>query len=117
VYADPLFEKVFYNLFENAVRYAGPAPAVRVHCSCREESLVISVEDDGPGIPAGEKERIFLQGFGKNTGLGLFLVREILAMTGIVVRETGEAGQGARFEMLVSGGHWRFRDAGVPADR
>lgn len=117
VYADPMFEKVFYNLFENAVRYAGPAPAVRVHCSCREESLVISVEDDGPGIPAGEKERIFLQGFGKNTGLGLFLVREILAMTGIVVRETGEAGQGARFEMLVSGGHWRFRDAGVPADR
>ncbi len=117
VYADPMFEKVFYNLFENAVRYAGPAPTVRVDCSCREESLVISVEDDGPGIPADEKEKIFLRGFGKNTGLGLFLVREVLAMTGIVVRETGEAGQGARFEMLVSRGCWRFRDAGAPAGR
>jgi PAS domain S-box-containing protein len=117
VYADPMFEKVFYNLFENAVRYAGPAPAVRVHCSCRGESLVVSVEDDGPGIPAGEKEKIFLRGFGKNTGFGLFLVREVLAMTGIAVRETGEAGQGARFEMLVPGGRWRFRDACTPAGR
>ncbi len=38
-------------------------------------------------------------------------------MTGIVIRETGEAGQGARFEMLVSRGRWRFRDAGAPAGR
>lgn len=113
VYADPMLEKVFYNLFENAVRYAGPDPTVEVRYSRQGGGLVVTVEDDGPGIPAGEKEEIFLHGFGKNTGLGLFLVREILAMTGIAVRETGEPGKGARFEMLVPEGGWRVRDAGA----
>ncbi len=111
VYADFMLEKAFYNLFENAVRYAGPAPTVRVHCRRQGGSLAVVVEDDGPGIPADEKEEMFLRGFGKNTGLGLFLVREILAMTGIAIRETGEPGKGARFEILVPEGGWRSRGA------
>lgn len=110
-YADPMLEKAFYNLFENAVRYAGPAPTVGVHCQRRERSLVIVVEDDGPGIPAGEKDKIFIRGFGKNTGLGLFLVREILSITGIAIQETGEPGVGARFEILVPEGGWQVGGA------
>jgi len=113
IYADPMFGKVFYNLLENAARYAGPAPTVRIRCSRREGSLAVIIEDDGPGIPPGEKEKIFLRGFGKNTGLGLFLVRDILETTGIAIRETGEFGKGARFEILVPKGGWRVRDAGV----
>ncbi|MFA7199632.1 MAG: response regulator [Methanoculleus sp.] len=113
VYADPMLEKAFYNLFENAVRYAGPAPTVRVQCRRQGGGLAIVVEDDGPGILADKKERIFLRGFGKNTGLGLFLVREILAMTGIAIRETGEPGEGARFEIVVPEGGWRSRGVGV----
>ena len=113
IYADPMLEKVFYNLFENSVRYAGPAPEVRVGCRRRGESLLIVVEDNGPGIPAHEKERIFIRGFGRNTGLGLFLVREILLTTGIGIRETGDPGRGARFEILVPQGGWRVRGAGA----
>lgn len=44
-------------------------------------------------------------GIGKNTGLGLFLLRDIL---GITITETGTCGEGARFEMLVPGGTYRF---------
>lgn len=78
------------------------------------ESLVIVVEDNGPGIPAHEKERIFIRGFGRNTGLGLFMVREILSTTGIGIRETGDPpGRGARFEILVPQGGWRVLDAGA----
>lgn len=113
IYADPMLEKVFYNLFENSVRYAGPAPEVRVGCRRRGESLLIVVEDNGPGISAHEKERIFIRGFGRNTGLGLFLVREILLTTGIGIRETGDPGRGALFEILVPQGGWRVRDAGA----
>jgi len=40
-------------------------------------------------------------GFGKNTGFGLFLSREILALNGITIRETGVFGRGARFEIAV----------------
>jgi len=68
-------------------------------------------EDDVDDVPAGEKERIFTRGFGKNTGLGLFLSREILAITGITIRETGESGKGVRFEITVPKGAWRMNGA------
>jgi hypothetical protein len=45
----------------------------------------------------------------KNTGLGLFLVREILSLTGVAISETGEFGKGARFEMAVSKGGWCYK--------
>ncbi|WP_292366130.1 MULTISPECIES: response regulator [unclassified Methanoculleus] len=115
IYADPMLEKAFYNLFENSIRYAGPAPTVRVRCQRQGGSLIIAVEDNGSGVPAHEKEKIFIRGFGRNTGFGLFLVREILSTTGLAIRETGEPGKGARFEILVPEGGWRVRDAGAAA--
>ena len=65
-------------------------------------------EDDGDGVAAEEKEKIFERGFGKNTGMGLFLSREILSITGITIKETGEPGMGARFEMTVPNRAWRI---------
>jgi signal transduction histidine kinase len=53
-------------------------------------------------------ERIFEQGFGKNTGLGLFLSREILAITGLTITENSVPGKGARFEITVPKGAYRF---------
>jgi signal transduction histidine kinase len=48
------------------------------------------------------------QGFGKNTGLGLFLSREILAITGITITENGIPGKDAQFEITVPKGAYRF---------
>jgi len=45
---------------------------------------------------------------GEVSGLGLFLSREILAITGITITETGKPGTGARFEILVPKGAWRL---------
>jgi signal transduction histidine kinase len=67
-------------------------------------------EDDGVGVPADEKVKVFKRGFGKNTGLGLALSWEILSITGITIRETGEPGKGARFEMTVPKGVWRMTE-------
>jgi signal transduction histidine kinase len=76
--------------------------AITVGCErAPDGGLFIVVEDNGVGIPVDEKEKIFEKGFGKNTGFGLFLVREILAITGITIRETGTPGEGARFEISV----------------
>ena len=61
----------------------------------------ILYRDDGTGIPMDEKEQIFTKGFGKNTGLGLFLSREILSITGITIRENGVPGKGVQFEILI----------------
>jgi len=108
VFADPLVVKVFYNLMDNAVRYGGKITTIRFSVLETGDDHIIVCEDDGDGIVAKEKEKIFERGFGKNTGLGLALSREILDITGITIKETGEPGQGARFEMVVPKGVWRM---------
>jgi signal transduction histidine kinase len=108
VFADPLIVKVIYNLFDNAIRYGGKINTIRFSLAEHNGNEIIVCEDDGGGIPLENKEKIFDRGFGKNTGLGLFLAREILSLTGITIRETGEPGKGARFEMVVPNGSYRF---------
>jgi len=80
---------------------------IRVSSRNEGDDLIVVWEDNGIGIAADEKERIFERGFGKNTGLGMFLVREILSLTGITIKETGEPGTGARFEIIVPKGAYR----------
>jgi PAS domain-containing protein len=101
IYADPLFPKVCFNLLENALRHGGTITRVQVSVEPSPGGISIIVEDDGAGVPDDEKEVIFERGYGKNTGYGLFLSREILVITGIVLRETGRSGDGARFEIVV----------------
>ncbi|PKL59576.1 MAG: sensor histidine kinase, partial [Methanomicrobiales archaeon HGW-Methanomicrobiales-4] len=50
---------------------------------------------------------IFVHGYGKHTGIGLFLTKEILSITGLSLREAGDPGEGARFEILVPGDKFR----------
>ena len=107
IYADPLLEKVFFNLMENALRHGKDVSEVRVWCQEKTDGLVLSVGDNGIGIPQEEKHMIFDRGYGKDTGLGLFLVREILSITGMSVRETGTPGKGTRFEILIPRGAYR----------
>jgi PAS domain S-box-containing protein len=108
LFADPLIANVFFNLVDNAVRYGRKIATIRFSLEERDGDHVIVCEDDGDGIPADDKEKIFERGFGKNTGLGLALARELLDITGITIRETGEPGRGARFEMTVPKGAYRF---------
>lgn len=107
VFADPIIRKVFSTLIENAVRHAGPLTRIQFSCLKAEPHIIIVYEDDGIGIPRDEKEKLFDHGYGKNTGIGLFIAREILAITGLSITETGEPGKGARFEILVPDGKWR----------
>ena len=90
VFADPLIVKVFYNLMDNAERYGRKITTIRFFLKEDTTDPVIVCEDDGDGIADEDKGQIFEQGFGKNTGMGLFLAKEILDMTGITIRETGE---------------------------
>lgn len=107
IFADPLIDKVFYNLFENSVRHGGEVTTITIDTSVTDQGLRILVSDDGSGISDEDKPMIFKRGFGKNTGLGLFLVREILSITGITIDEIGKKGEGACFELLVPNGSYR----------
>jgi signal transduction histidine kinase len=108
IFADPIFNKIFYNFIDNAVRHGQKVSSITVSTREGPGGLVISWEDDGVGIPVREKEKIFSKEYGKHTGLGLFLAAEICSVTGITLQETGEPGKGARFELLVPHGSYRF---------
>ncbi|HSV42782.1 MAG TPA: PAS domain S-box protein, partial [Methanomassiliicoccales archaeon] len=95
IFADPLIIKVFHNLMSNAVRHGGAL--TYVHFRLEGDSIVC--EDDGSGIDSDFKENLFTPGFGKDHGYGLFLSREILSITGILINESGEPAKGARFVM------------------
>jgi signal transduction histidine kinase len=116
LFADPLFEKVFYNLVDNAIRYGETLTKIVFSAKMVPGGLLVTCEDDGAGVPEKDKERIFQRGVGKHTGLGLFLVREILSITGMTISETGIPGKGARFEIFVPDGAFRHTgNPGTPA--
>jgi PAS domain S-box-containing protein len=111
--ADPLFEKVFFNLIDNTLKYGGEkVSTIRVSAHEEGNTLVVTYEDDGVGIAEGDRARLFERGFGKHTGFGLFLSREMLAITGISIEETGVTGSGARFTIRVPRGMYRFASGG-----
>jgi signal transduction histidine kinase len=113
LFADPLIGKVFYNLIDNAVTHGEHVTRCTVTATGRGEGLVITFSDDGCGIPSFDKEKIFTQGFGSQTGLGLFLIRRILSITEITISETGTGGEGARFGIVVPEGKYRIRRDGL----
>ena len=108
IFADPMLEKVFANLFGNSIMHGEWVSRITVRCEPAGDDLLITVEDNGVGIPLDLKQNIFRKGFGKNTGFGLFLAREILAITGISIHETGKHGSGARFEITVPKNGFRY---------
>jgi len=107
IYADPMLQRVFYNLVENAHRHGEHVTTIRFRLEDRPNGRVIICEDDWVGIPAEYKEKIFRREYFKHTGFGMYLAREILSLTGITISETGEPGKGARFEMTVPKGVWK----------
>ena len=108
VFADPMLVKVFSNLIDNSLRHGEKVSEIQIRCSVENNLLTIVYEDDGIGIPDRIRPIIFERGKGKNAGYGMFLVREILATTGMSIAEKGVAGNGARFEILVPPGSFRI---------
>jgi two-component system sensor histidine kinase KdpD len=98
-----LIERVLYNLIENACKYTPPGSTVTVAADVAGGNLVVSVSDDGPGIPSGQEEAIFekfTRGTRESTtpgvGLGLAISRAIVeAHGGRISASNGPAG-GAR---------------------
>jgi len=108
IFADPWLKKVFFNLIDNSLRYGEHVTKITVSCLESQNGLDLIFEDNGIGIPFDEKDKIFERGYGKNIGYGLFMVREILAITELTIQETGEPGKGARYEIHVPKRYYRI---------
>jgi two-component system sensor histidine kinase KdpD len=97
---DPvLFEQALINLIENAVRHG--APPITIKASRIGDKVTIEVSDRGPGIAAGDEERVFEKFYraspAPGAGLGLAVVRGIVRAHGGDVHAVASPGGGARF--------------------
>jgi signal transduction histidine kinase len=110
IFADSLLERVFFTIADNVLRHSKTATEVTLGYQFLQEGLVLFFEDNGNGIPDPLKEKIFERGYGTQKVMELFLVREILSITGITIQETGTFGKGTRFEMFVPKGAYRFTE-------
>ena len=100
--------RLVLNLMENALRHTDPGTAVEATVERRNGEVVLSVEDDGPGIPDDQREKVFerfYRGSGEysgSSGLGLSIVRAVAASHGGTVRlEEPLDGRGARFVVRI----------------
>ncbi|MEI6842872.1 MAG: ATP-binding protein, partial [Methanomicrobiales archaeon] len=116
IFVDPLFEKALCNLVHNSLVHGEHVTEIRLMTRETDKGLLVLYEDNGVGIPARDKENIFQHGFGKINGFGLFLTREILSITNLSIRETGDHGVGARFEIFVPLGKYRIKSANPPGN-
>jgi len=101
VLADSMLGRLFYNLIDNSLKHGENVTKIRVYYEEVNDKLKLVYEDDGVGIPAAEKERVFEQGYGKGSGLGLYLIRKMCEAYDWTIKETGKQGTGAKFIMTL----------------
>jgi two-component system sensor histidine kinase KdpD len=101
-----LIVQILSNLLENAAKYTPPGTTVTICAAATEDSILISVADDGPGLPPGDPERLFekfQRGRSESNivgvGLGLAICRAAARLHGGDIRASNNPGGGARFEI------------------
>ncbi|MFA4825229.1 MAG: ATP-binding protein [Methanoregula sp.] len=109
VYADPLFADVLTHLLENSLRHSGGrVKSIVVTYHETPKGLDLCFRDDGAGIPKEKKQQIFDYDAGGGAGIGLFICRQIVEVTGMTIQETGVEGEGARFVIHIPPGAYRI---------
>jgi len=95
------------NVVDNARKYSGASKTVDIRLWSEGSSVILEVQDYGIGIPAGEQQRIFDQfyragnaGEQSGSGLGLFLVSDIMRAHGGSIELESEVGQGSRIRLV-----------------
>jgi signal transduction histidine kinase len=105
-------EQVLDNLTTNAIKYSPPGSCVHIRLQTSgEEEILISVQDEGPGIPPAEMEKLFkpfqrtsvkTTSGEKSTGLGLVIVKRIVTGHGGRIWVESQLGIGSTFYVAIS---------------
>lgn len=103
-----LIEQTLQNLLENAAHYTQPDSSIHITAVQQGGKVLVSVRDNGPGIPAGEETKIFdkfytiaRRGSHKGTGLGLAICASILKSHGELLWVENNPGHGACFHFTL----------------
>ena len=104
------FHSIFMNLLENAAKYSSPGTEIKVTLKKNAELVLLSIADQGPGIPNEEKENIFQRFYRigneetrstKGTGLGLYIVNSLVKEHGWSINILDNKPTGSIFEITI----------------
>lgn len=101
-----MLREALFNLIDNALRYTSPGGIVTVSSYQSGNECALTVEDNGPGIPANEIQQVFERFYripgssGNGCGLGLAIVREISTLHGGEIRIDEPEGGGLRISLV-----------------
>jgi signal transduction histidine kinase len=103
VTADSLLRQLFYNLIDNTLKHGEKVSQVRLHYIREEMGAKLFYTDNGIGISATNKTKLFSEGFttGKGTGHGLYLAKRMIEVYGWTIKEEGEEGKGVEFVISI----------------
>jgi len=111
VYADPVhLTNIIYNLLDNALKYGGDNPVIRVETASENKYVTLTVRDNGPGIPQVFQKKVFRKFFRiptgnvhdvKGFGLGLYYVRNTCKAHGWKISLKSEPGSGCSFIIII----------------
>lgn len=107
---EKLFRHIINNLLTNAMKYSPNESPIAVGMSQTEDTIVITVEDHGYGIPSNQKDQVYKKFFRADnivliepngTGLGLYVVKEITELLGGTITFTSEENKGTTFTVTL----------------
>ena len=136
VHTDELkVHQILSNLLDNALKYSPPRTRVTLRARTDDAGVLVAVQDEGPGIPAKEQERVFERFYQVDQsstrevggmGLGLYISRRMAQAIGATVRLERSGAEGSMFTVLVpsapprdasgDGGEGRAGAGGLPGD-
>src|SRR6266480_295492 len=99
--------QIISNLLSNAFRWTPNGGKVELELGASNGRVSVAVDDNGPGVPAAEQERIFRPFWTRDdsgTGLGLAIAHELAAALGGRIELQSEPGEGSRFELVLPSG-------------
>jgi K+-sensing histidine kinase KdpD len=105
------FPSIILNLFENAVKYSPQDSTITISLKKRNDKIVLSVSDEGQGVPPSEKENIFHKFYRignedtrktKGTGLGLYIVNYLVEQHNGTITVKDNSPKGSIFEVVFS---------------
>lgn len=104
------FSSVIYNLIENAIKYSSNGADITVELKGDDKNIILRISDTGIGIPEIEKEKIFGRFYRigseetrktKGTGLGLFIVNQVVLMHNGKIEVKNNIPEGSIFEITI----------------
>jgi PAS domain S-box-containing protein len=107
VVADSLLTQLFYNFIDNTLKYGEKVSEIKLSFKETADNVLLIYQDNGIGIIAENKSRLFDEGFttGKGSGYGLKLTKRMIEVYGWTIKEVGVPGAGAVFELTIPKKH------------